>query len=150
MIPPPSVSTRPDSLLPYTTLYRAERSGVRCFFEDPFGVISMLKACSTKGAHRSLRTPDGEHCHRGGADPHRSALNCRRPTRLRSRVSGSSIELSGIEPGHRISTKKQEQDEKPAFQSTVRTIGTVPDRSEERRVGKACVSTCTSRWSPYN
>src|SRR3546814_878918 len=23
-------------------------------------------------------------------------------------------------------------------------------RSEERRVGKACVSTCRSRWSPYN
>src|SRR3546814_13918329 len=26
---------------------------------------------------------------------------------------------------------------------------TVP-RSEERRVGKACVSTCRSRWSPYH
>src|SRR3546814_15197066 len=24
------------------------------------------------------------------------------------------------------------------------------DRSEERRVGKACVSTCKSRWSPSN
>src|SRR3546814_11080642 len=23
------------------------------------------------------------------------------------------------------------------------------DRSEERRVGKECVSTCRSRWSPY-
>src|SRR3546814_6666166 len=23
-------------------------------------------------------------------------------------------------------------------------------RSEERRVGKECVSTCTSRWSPYH
>src|SRR3546814_20353470 len=23
-------------------------------------------------------------------------------------------------------------------------------RSEERRVGKACVSTCSSRWSPYH
>src|SRR3546814_562630 len=25
-----------------------------------------------------------------------------------------------------------------------------PPRSEERRVGKECVSTCRSRWSPYN
>src|SRR3546814_2257334 len=25
-----------------------------------------------------------------------------------------------------------------------------PRRSEERRVGKECVSTCRSRWSPYN
>src|SRR3546814_8380935 len=24
------------------------------------------------------------------------------------------------------------------------------DRSEERRVGKECVSTCRSRWSPYH
>src|SRR3546814_9779216 len=29
-----------------------------------------------------------------------------------------------------------------------RIIG--PDRSEERRVGKECVSTCRSRWSPYH
>src|SRR3546814_15008471 len=26
----------------------------------------------------------------------------------------------------------------------------VHTRSEERRVGKECVSTCRSRWSPYN
>src|SRR3546814_14935144 len=38
-----------------------------------------------------------------------------------------------------------------------RTIGdssvdntTVAGRSEERRVGKECVSTCRSRWSPYH
>src|SRR3546814_11013515 len=30
-----------------------------------------------------------------------------------------------------------------------RTVGLrVPNRSEERRVGKECVSTCRSRWSP--
>src|SRR3546814_15114331 len=28
--------------------------------------------------------------------------------------------------------------------------GGAPKRSEERRVGKECVSTCRSRWSPYN
>src|SRR3546814_11520217 len=27
---------------------------------------------------------------------------------------------------------------------------TVGERSEERRVGKGCVSTCRSRWSPYH
>src|SRR3546814_9823473 len=26
----------------------------------------------------------------------------------------------------------------------------LPRRSEERRVGKECVSTCRSRWSPYH
>src|SRR3546814_8112816 len=28
--------------------------------------------------------------------------------------------------------------------------GALPGRSEERRVGKECVSTCRSRWSPYH
>src|SRR3546814_2830658 len=28
--------------------------------------------------------------------------------------------------------------------------GSMPMRSEERRVGKECVSTCRSRWSPYH
>src|SRR3546814_10766360 len=31
--------------------------------------------------------------------------------------------------------------------SSIRFIG---NRSEERRVGKECVSTCRSRWSPYH
>src|SRR3546814_14092243 len=29
-------------------------------------------------------------------------------------------------------------------------IAPIVYRSEERRVGKECVSTCRSRWSPYN
>src|SRR3546814_1688817 len=29
-------------------------------------------------------------------------------------------------------------------------LGLSPKRSEERRVGKECVSTCRSRWSPYH
>src|SRR3546814_7090666 len=29
-------------------------------------------------------------------------------------------------------------------------VGGLPMRSEERRVGKECVSTCRSRWSPYH
>src|SRR3546814_12662358 len=29
-------------------------------------------------------------------------------------------------------------------------IGLIKNRSEERRVGTECVSTCRSRWSPYH
>src|SRR3546814_14320370 len=29
-------------------------------------------------------------------------------------------------------------------------LGLIAWRSEERRVGKECVSTCRSRWSPYH
>src|SRR3546814_6160049 len=32
----------------------------------------------------------------------------------------------------------------------IELIGENTRRSEERRVGKECVSTCRSRWSPYN
>src|SRR3546814_14327032 len=32
----------------------------------------------------------------------------------------------------------------------IRHFSDVPVRSEERRVGKECVSTCRSRWSPYH
>src|SRR3546814_4738650 len=31
-----------------------------------------------------------------------------------------------------------------------REISRTSERSEERRVGKECVSTCRSRWSPYH
>src|SRR3546814_16235525 len=30
------------------------------------------------------------------------------------------------------------------------TLGDADDRSEERRIGKECVSTCSSRWSQYH
>src|SRR3546814_19419778 len=33
--------------------------------------------------------------------------------------------------------------------TTSRSVGII-DRSEERRVGKECVSTCRSRWLPYH
>src|SRR3546814_9672554 len=33
---------------------------------------------------------------------------------------------------------------------SVRVDGSAVGRSEERRVGKECVSTCRSRWSPYH
>src|SRR3546814_9298015 len=34
--------------------------------------------------------------------------------------------------------------------NAVRGVRGQAPRSEERRVGKECVSTCRSRWSPYN
>src|SRR3546814_6592218 len=37
----------------------------------------------------------------------------------------------------------------PRIQTDIDAIETIL-RSEERRVGKECVSTCRSRWSPYN
>src|SRR3546814_12924583 len=40
----------------------------------------------------------------------------------------------------------------PIFETRLQLegLGYIPHRSEERRVGKECVSTCRSRWSPYH
>src|SRR3546814_15762022 len=38
----------------------------------------------------------------------------------------------------------------PAFRSLIGTHNGIGARSEERRVGKECVSTGRSRWSPYH
>src|SRR3546814_12903388 len=35
-------------------------------------------------------------------------------------------------------------------QQTIASFAVFAFRSEERRVGKECVSTCRSRWSPYH
>src|SRR3546814_12607097 len=35
-------------------------------------------------------------------------------------------------------------------ETTFDALGSFQSRSEERRVGKECVSTCRSRWSPYH
>src|SRR3546814_4444012 len=36
------------------------------------------------------------------------------------------------------------------FQRRILHLGPPATRSEERRVGQECVSTCRSRWSPYH
>src|SRR3546814_14008801 len=33
--------------------------------------------------------------------------------------------------------------------NTIETKAIIYERSEERRVGKECVSTCSARWQPY-
>src|SRR3546814_4207958 len=43
-----------------------------------------------------------------------------------------------------------DDDRLPRQQLRFARVSAMPDRSEERRVGKECVSTCRSRWSPYH
>src|SRR3546814_16402524 len=47
--------------------------------------------------------------------------------------------------GYNGTTQRTEQYSDTILDRTMRVT-----RSEERRVGKECVSTCRSRWSPYN
>src|SRR3546814_17000315 len=62
-------------------------------------------------------------------------------------------ERIGISAEHSTSLKWAEiRDRHPedAFQVTPSDKVEISPRSEERRVGKECVSTCRSRWSPYH
>src|SRR3546814_6031882 len=64
----------------------------------------------------------------GGTDLH--------PLEVRHRADGlARVDLVGIE--------RHQRDELLA-------VLLLEDSSEERRVGKECVSTCRSRWSPYH
>src|SRR3546814_12959676 len=54
--------------------------------------------------------------------------------------------LESADPGHRVphlAFQPDAMDDTPVL--PVSEVG-----SEERRVGKECVSTCRSRWSPYH
>src|SRR3546814_15749068 len=51
----------------------------------------------------------------------------------------------GRDPGPGFSTRGY-----PVRNPDVGADGMNPLRSEKRRVGKECVSTCRSRWSPYH
>src|SRR3546814_10721727 len=65
-----------------------------------------------------------------------------------SDVCSSDLELWPLEPRERqrasIHTSRGRT---PHFDGPGPTLRR---RSEERRVGKECVSTCSSRWSPYH
>src|SRR3546814_10051106 len=51
--------------------------------------------------------------------------------------------LSGVNRGANLA-------EDVTYSGTVSAAMASAGRSEERRVGKECVSTCRSRWSPYH
>src|SRR3546814_18624752 len=89
------------------------------------------------------------HFHEKG--PHEAALNQRRPAARDAPLRGatgllSCYQLIGVvvdDDGHFNFV-----DTAAVVERKAQTIGG-QERSEERRVGKECVSTCRSRWSPY-
>src|SRR3546814_6173767 len=146
MIRLPPRSTRTDTLLPYTTLFR---SALNCTTVDS-GVYYATDA-SAWGRWRQ--------------DPH--------DRESRSHVSGQSTvdEACARDDPRGYCRKRSAQNRSRIYPCpergfrSLRPLRTAfffcsllragarrgPDhRSEERRVGKECVSTCRSRWSPYH
>src|SRR3546814_16594281 len=61
-------------------------------------------------------------------------------------VNGVPVTLQKVTPSFSSATRNLEK-VRPVAQNAA---GMPEGRSEERRVGKECVRTCRSRWSPYH
>src|SRR3546814_18251062 len=134
MIRRPPRSTRTDTLFPYTTLFRSERlaevidEGADCFFaaaiERPLADTVDLDQASLfergeVGGDGGLGKPAALF-ELVGADAHIKRMSLGREVALRF-----AHPFQEIQPGR---------------------VGQGLERSEERRVGRECVSTCRSRW----
>src|SRR3546814_14711442 len=125
MIRRPQRSTRTDTLLPYTTLFRSA---------DDTNMGSTAGAILSDDA--SAKTWFGEL----------EAATEARPTTTALAQPDAAAGI-GTATGNVQEKLNNLNGRTPDFWSDVLSN---PDRSEERRVGKECVSTCRSRWSPYH
>src|SRR3546814_11064010 len=115
----PPRSTRTDTLLPYTTLFRSARPS-----RHPD------KSARRKPGRKTQ--PIGEIALAFARD---ERINSKHETVVTARMR-SCHELRG---------------QSAIFENVdLEQFRTRQSRSEERRVGKECVSTCRSRWSPYH
>src|SRR3546814_16903647 len=114
-------TTRTDTPLPYTTLFRSPG----------------------RQAAAVLRARDGVHARRGGT----CGVRVRRAA---ARFAGGVDAAVGGVHGARAGAGAADlvAGAQPVPRCTNRAVFRLP-RSEERRVGKEFVSTCRSRWSPY-
>src|SRR3546814_15291191 len=125
MIRRPPRSTRTDTLCPYTTLFRSFLK----VFEDAMvqRFLPLMAENSSERFKIGTVTPHSEkevlidsRIDRNGAEPYRVAWRVRE-------ADGAFKILDIVDAGVSMA---------------------ITLRSEERRVGKACGSTCRSRWSP--
>src|SRR3546814_12431308 len=118
----PPRTTRTDTLLPYTTLFRSRQ-----------GVAWVSAARHINGARRlSLKRYAHTPCCSVRKDTtcpsHQFYVAHRKPCN-----ENVPLALPSITFGHKPFGRRRRG-----------------GRSEERRVGKECVSKCRSRWSPYH
>ena len=71
------------------------------------------------------------------------------PTPLTSRAAGWVIFILALGAGFSVAAIYYAQPLLPLMGANLH-LSVEGMRSEERRVGKECVSTCRSRWSPYH
>src|SRR3546814_11699881 len=82
--------------------------------------------------------------------PYTSLFRSDRPPRALNKCASRSVEEIAFDPGGwEFPVDDLSRRQRSSHDS--RNVAAHPAiRSEERRVGKECVSTCRSRWSPYH
>src|SRR3546814_18836106 len=133
MIRRPPRSTRTDTLFPYTTLFRsASRLPGREYLRN---------LSATDGCRRHDQSPAPRWTH--GLCSHAGQYLCRTAA---GRPAGTSGAL-GIHVQYRGVVMGLDILRVPVLSDNYVWLA---HRSEERRVGKECVSTCRSRWVPFH
>src|SRR3546814_19911840 len=125
MLRPPPRSTRTDTLFPYTTLFRS-------LADVPQSLAARNRQLGANARHRLVAV--------NAAGPHDDRIEAI---------------TADFEPAHRlvqrlleVATHRHHFADRLHLRGQTR-VG-LRERSEERRVGKECVSTCRYRWSPYH
>src|SRR3546814_15125262 len=127
MLRRPPISTRTDTLFPYTTLFRS-------FTVSPPTPGKNLTEHTLRNLHRQHR---------------RTSVTGSRAEHFNQRLVQGGIGCEDVRRAQLIATTADLRHESARFPDKQQSRRAVP-RSEERRVGKECVSTCRSRWSPYH
>src|SRR3546814_17244972 len=132
MIRLPPRSTRTDTLVPYTTLFRSCHPGAL----QRVGVAELPPQSQQRGVPRPGLGDQGPvlPARAGGAEDLREADP-------EQRAGGRRLR-----PGDAGDAGPLQRDDAAEGTRELRPVL----RSEERRVGKECVSTCRSRWAPYH
>src|SRR3546814_14297999 len=137
MIRRPPRATRTDTLFPYTTLFRSQAFGRRCPRQQGAGAqrgearIDIHDAIAERSGMPRFRR-QAETLQRGGSVDQRH----------RAAIGGVAQRDLGAQPVHRQAALEVVA---PRGLDVAKKL--VALRSDTRRVGKECVSTCSSRWS---
>src|SRR3546814_21134120 len=137
MIRRPPRSTRTDTLFPYTTLFRSKGGGT-----NATGFLAGLAVGAAKAAETPPGEPEGDG--RAGDVDDRGIARGSDGNQV-----GAESGAGGHEAARWVSTTAGGRRRGGSFR-IVGVTTRISRRSEQRSVGKACVSRCRSRWSPYH
>src|SRR3546814_8836565 len=169
MIRRPPRSTRTYTLFPYTTLFRSTSdprdallSLKQLSIAFPAGTTqtqATAKASAFATATRKIQgcgTANDIAANLGADVVDNDQIRIRdlpvplQDMLLNLQVGEASPPFGSVKDGVRVLVLCGRDDPQNAGAPSFEQIMTQLDRSEERRVGQECVSTCRSRWAPYH